>query len=120
MQPPKKLAPPKDQPFTTAELSQYDGSDPSKPIYVAVQGVVFDVTHRADCYGPGRWYHIYAGKDGSRGLGKTSLTAEDAIADYGDLSKQEKKVLDNWYKYFLKRYNVIGRVIDGPQVPESS
>ena len=32
------LAPPKDDPFTTAELAQYDGSDASKPIYVAIKG----------------------------------------------------------------------------------
>jgi len=32
------LAPPKDDPFTTEELKQYDGSDPSKPIYVAIKG----------------------------------------------------------------------------------
>jgi len=33
------LAPPKDDPFTTEELKQYDGSDPSKPIYVAIKGM---------------------------------------------------------------------------------
>ena len=32
------LAPPKDDPFTTEELKQYDGSDTSKPIYVAIKG----------------------------------------------------------------------------------
>ena len=32
------LAPPKNDPFTTAELAQYDGSDASKPIYVAIKG----------------------------------------------------------------------------------
>ena len=32
------LAPPKDDPFTTEQLKQYNGSDPSKPIYVAIKG----------------------------------------------------------------------------------
>ena len=32
------LAPPKDDPYTTEQLKQYDGSDPSKPIYVAIKG----------------------------------------------------------------------------------
>ena len=39
MQPPRTdLAPPKDDPFTVEQLKQYDGSDPSKPIYVAIKG----------------------------------------------------------------------------------
>jgi membrane-associated progesterone receptor component len=33
------LAPPKDNPFSLEELKQYNGSDPSKPIYVAIKGV---------------------------------------------------------------------------------
>jgi hypothetical protein len=32
------LAPAKDDPFTTEELKQYDGSDSSKPILVAIKG----------------------------------------------------------------------------------
>jgi hypothetical protein len=32
------LEPPKDTPFTQAELKQFDGSDESKPIYVAIKG----------------------------------------------------------------------------------
>ena len=39
MQPPRTdLAPPKDDPFTMEHLKQFDGSDPSKPIYVAIKG----------------------------------------------------------------------------------
>ena len=33
------LLPPKDDPFTLEELRQYDGSDPTKPIYVSIKGV---------------------------------------------------------------------------------
>jgi hypothetical protein len=32
------LAPPKDDPYTPEELKQYDGSDPTKPILVAIKG----------------------------------------------------------------------------------
>lgn len=39
MQPPRTdLAPPKDDPFTVEQLKQFDGTDPSKPIYVAIKG----------------------------------------------------------------------------------
>jgi hypothetical protein len=39
MQPAREdLAPPKDDPFTLAQLKEFDGSDPSKPIYVSIKG----------------------------------------------------------------------------------
>jgi hypothetical protein len=37
---PVKLDPPKDSVFTPQELSQFDGSDASKPIYVAIKGQI--------------------------------------------------------------------------------
>lgn len=47
---------------------------------------------------PGKGYHIFAGKDGSRGLGKSSLKPEDAVADYSTLDDKELKVLDDWVR----------------------
>ena len=32
------LAPPKDDPFTQEQLKEFDGSNPDKPIYVAIKG----------------------------------------------------------------------------------
>ena len=58
------------------------------------------MTHKADSYGPGKSYNIFAGKDGSRGLGKSSLKVEDAVADYSTLGAPEKKVLDDWHSFF--------------------
>jgi hypothetical protein len=38
MQAPREdLAPPKDDPYTSEQLKQYDGSDPTKPIFVAIK-----------------------------------------------------------------------------------
>ncbi|KAJ7624547.1 cytochrome b5 [Roridomyces roridus] len=110
------LAPPKDDPFTQAELAAFDGSDPSKPIYVSIKGTVFDVTHKAEVYGPGKSYSIFAGKDGSRGLGLSSLNVEDAVPDYSPLDAKHRQVLDDWHAFFLKRYNIMGRVTDLPEI----
>lgn len=49
-----------------AQLQAYDGSDPSKPIYVALDGIIYDVTPGARFYGPGGSYHVLAGKDAAR------------------------------------------------------
>ncbi|GHJ83727.1 hypothetical protein NliqN6_0129 [Naganishia liquefaciens] len=105
------LAPPKDDPITPAQLAQHDGTDESKPIYVAIKGTVFDVTAKRAMYGPGAGYNVFAGKDGSVGLGKSSLKPEDAVPDYSTLEPAEMKVLDQWYDFFSKRYNVVGKVV---------
>ncbi|KAJ7642861.1 progesterone binding protein [Mycena rosella] len=108
------LAPPKDDPFTLAQLAPFDGSDSSKPIYVSIKGTVFDVSTKADVYGAGRSYNIFAGKDGSKGFGMSSLDAENAVPDYSELSEAHRKVLDHWHDFFSKRYNIVGRVTDHP------
>jgi len=112
--PSDNLAPPKDDPFTVEQLKQYDGSDPSKPIYVAIKGTIFDVTKKVEVYGKGKSYNLFAGKDASRALGKSSLEAEDAVSDYSVLPPNELKVLDDWEAFFAKRYNIVGKVIDLP------
>ncbi|KAJ7183868.1 cytochrome b5 [Mycena filopes] len=115
MQAPREdLAPPKSDPFTLAQLKEFDGSDPSKPIYVSIKGTVFDVTPKADVYGAGRSYNIFAGKDGSKGLGMSSLKEEHAVPDYTDLNEGDRKVLDDWHAFFMKRYNIVGLVSDHP------
>lgn len=63
-------------------------------------GTIFDVSHKADIYGPGRSYSIFAGKDGSKGLGMSSLVPENAVADYSGLNEAERKVLDDWHTFF--------------------
>lgn len=39
--------------FTVEELLAYDGSDASKPVYIAVKGVVYDVSASREFYGKG-------------------------------------------------------------------
>jgi len=54
--------------ITVSELSTYDGSDPAKPIYLAMNGLVYDVTTGRKFYEPGGSYHWLAGKDSSTDL----------------------------------------------------
>ncbi|KLO15372.1 progesterone binding protein [Schizopora paradoxa] len=115
-----ELAPPRDDPFTVEQLKEFDGSDESKPIYVAIKRTIFDVTRKGDVYGAGKSYNIFAGKDGSRGLGKSSLKTEDAVWDYTTLDASEMKVLDDWHSFFSKRYNIVGKVVGLPDIDEQS
>lgn len=52
--------------FDQQTIAQYDGTDPNKPVYLAMDGFVYDVSGgREDFYAPGRPYHYLAGKDSS-------------------------------------------------------
>ncbi|KAG0326376.1 hypothetical protein BGZ99_009616 [Dissophora globulifera] len=95
--------------WTSEELSQHDGEDDDKAIYVAIKGTVFDVTAKKAMYGPSGGYHCFAGRDASKALGKSSLKVEDCVADYSDLDEKERKTLDDWYAFFEKRYPIVGK-----------
>lgn len=66
--------------LTLAELVKYDGSDPDLPIYLAVNGTIFDVSAGANTYGPGGSYHAFAGHDASRAF-VTGCFMEDRTSD---------------------------------------
>ena len=82
----------------------------NEKIYVAVKGTVFDVTRNQESYGPDKGYHVFAGKDASRALARTSLDPQDVQPEYEDLPETDLKVLDDWYSFFLQRYNIVGKV----------
>src|SRR3989339_147541 len=54
--------------FTAQKLSKYNQDDPKLPIYLALNGYVFDVTKGKDFYKNGAGYHYLAGKDSSKDL----------------------------------------------------
>ncbi|KAL2264853.1 hypothetical protein VTJ83DRAFT_7363 [Remersonia thermophila] len=105
---PVQLDPPKDDPISLEELAKANGVDGAK-CYVAIKGIVYDVTGNK-AYQPGGPYHVFAGKDASRALGKTSTKPEDVSPEWKDLPDKEKGVLNDWIIFFSKRYNVVGRV----------
>ncbi|KAK2741072.1 hypothetical protein FQN55_008476 [Onygenales sp. PD_40] len=103
------LNPPKDDLISVEELGKSNGSDSSRPTLVAIKGVVFDVSGNP-AYGPGGNYNVFAGKDASRALASSSLKPEDCRPDWYDLPEKEKGVLDEWFAFFSKRYNIVGKV----------
>ncbi|CAG7967683.1 unnamed protein product [Penicillium nalgiovense] len=104
-----QLDPPKDDPISVEELAKCDGTDPNRPTLVAIKGVVFDVT-RNSAYGASGSYRVFAGKDASRALASSSLKPEDCVPEWYDLPDKEKTVLDEWFTFFSKRYNIVGKV----------
>lgn len=49
--------------YTTEELKQYEGTDENKPIYLAYNGDVYDVTLGKEYYNSQGVYHYLAGRD---------------------------------------------------------
>lgn len=53
---------------------------------------------------------MFSGKDASRALAKTSVVPADVKPEWEDLDDKEKGVLNDWYTFFSKRYNIVGKV----------
>ncbi|KAI7549245.1 hypothetical protein KC331_g3917 [Hortaea werneckii] len=66
--------------LTDAELALYDGTDTTRPVLLALNGTIYDVSAGRRVYGPGGSYHVFAGKDAARGF-VTGCFAEDGTPD---------------------------------------
>ncbi|KAI0356679.1 cytochrome b5 [Trametes cingulata] len=106
--------------FSERTLAQFDGTDPEKPVYIAIDGDVYDVSSNRATYGPGGSYHMMAGRDAARAYGtgcfKTHLTH-----DLRGLSESEMKGVQHWKKFYAesKKYTKVGRVSHPPIDPAS-
>uniref|UniRef100_A0A2R9C9B6 Cytochrome b5 heme-binding domain-containing protein n=1 Tax=Pan paniscus TaxID=9597 RepID=A0A2R9C9B6_PANPA len=89
------------------KLSGYGGED--QPIYLAVKGVVFDVTSGKEFYGQGAPYNALTGKDSTRGVAKMSLDPADLTHDTTGLTAKELEALDEVFtKVYKAKYPIVG------------
>ncbi|GAA6024063.1 hypothetical protein JCM11491_001620 [Sporobolomyces phaffii] len=104
--------------LSETELRRYDGADPTRPIYLAIDGDVYDVTAGRDSYGPGGAYHIFAARDAARafvtGCFETHLTH-----DLRGLTEKELASLKHWKQFYEThaKYRKVGRVMHPPVDP---
>jgi membrane-associated progesterone receptor component len=106
--------------FTTKQLAYFDGtkdekSDEDKPVYLSVNGIVFDVSNGRDFYGPEGPYEKFAGKECGVALAKMSFD-EQHLGDLkgcNDLSFGEKNELEGWIEKFTyyRNYPIKGRMV---------
>ncbi|CAH9111303.1 unnamed protein product [Cuscuta europaea] len=92
------------------ELKQYDGSDPNKPLLMAIKAQIYDVTQSRMFYGPGGPYALFAGKDASRALAKMSFEEKDLTGDISGLGPFELEALQDWEYKFMSKYVKVGTV----------
>ncbi|CAL4917430.1 unnamed protein product [Urochloa decumbens] len=96
--------------ITEEELRQYDGSDPEKPLLMAIKGQIYDVSQSRMFYGPGGAYALFAGKDASRALAKMSFEQQDLNGDISDLTPMELGSLNDWEYKFTSKYVKVGTI----------
>ncbi|KAL3875264.1 hypothetical protein ACJMK2_038186 [Sinanodonta woodiana] len=95
--------------FTADEIRKYDGSDPKKPLYMGVRGVVFDVSDGKGFYGKGSEYNALVGKDATRAVAIWSLEPQDLVPDVSGLTDDQLKALDEVFiSVYKKKYPVVG------------
>ncbi|CCH43256.1 hypothetical protein BN7_2804 [Wickerhamomyces ciferrii] len=100
--------------LTDLELSKFNGSIEGKPIYIGINGTVFDVSSSPGIYGPGGSYNYLAGKDCARAYATNCLNQLNY--DIRDLEPSEKRRLKGWYEFFEKKYFKVGVVNHEPLV----
>ncbi|XP_007903232.1 neudesin [Callorhinchus milii] len=110
--------------FTDEDLAKYNGAEEGKPIYMAVKGVVFDVTSGKEYYGKDSPYNKLAGKDSTRAVAKMSLRAKDLTHDTRGLGEYELQSLDNTFNNVYKaKYPIVGytsrRILNADGTPNA-
>ncbi|TVU02996.1 hypothetical protein EJB05_51460 [Eragrostis curvula] len=95
---------------TEEELRAYDGSDPKKPLLMAIKGQIYDVTQSRIFYGPGGPYASFAGRDASRALAKMSFEPNDLTGDISGLGPFEVEALQEWEYKFKSKYVTVGKI----------
>lgn len=105
LQPPVQLGE-----ISEEELKQYDGSDPKKPLLMAIKSQIYDVSQSRVFYGPGGPYAMFAGKDASRALAKMSFEDKDLTGDISGLGPFELEALQDWEYKFLSKYVKVGSI----------
>lgn len=106
--------------ITADELRQYDGSDPEKPLLMAIKGQIYDISQSRMFYGPGGPYALFAGRDASRALAKMSFEPQDLTGDVSGLGPFELSALQDWEYKFVSKYVKVGSIKTTGPVEEAS
>ena len=102
--------------MTLAQLADMNGSTETTPIYIALDGLIYDVSAARELYGPGGNYHYFAGKDGSRGFA-TGCLSKDCETDLSQpLEDEEKEQLRKWIELYHThdKYKFVGKLVQDP------
>lgn len=115
--------------FTLKQLRYFDGtpeekSGEPKPVYLSINGIVFDVSGGRNFYGPDGPYALFAGHECGAALAKMSFEKEmiDNLDACKELNFGERQELEGWIDKFThyRNYPVKGRLISESRLPDPS
>mmetsp|Transcript_56316 Transcript_56316/g.138219 ORF Transcript_56316/g.138219 Transcript_56316/m.138219 type:complete len:173 (-) Transcript_56316:19-537(-) len=101
--------------WTLEELAKYNGLTMGKPLIISIKGVLYDVSARAEMYGPGGPYGAFAGKDASYMLATMSTEDNQGNKAWTNLSETEQQSLDQWESFFEGKYKPVGKLAKMPE-----
>eukprot|EP01133_Synstelium_polycarpum_P015610 gene15610-18548_t len=99
--------------YSLEELFNYNGTDPSKAIFVSLKGKIYDVSDKRAIYGPGGSYSVLSGRDVTACLAKNKL--QESYANQMDTSSytpEETAALNKWVTFYDTKYKVVGNIIE--------
>jgi len=115
----KTYMPKNERLFSERMLANFNGKDPDMPLYLAIDGDVYDVT-KGKAYQPDGSYHILVGVDAARAFA-TGCFKEHRTHDLRGLSEAELQSIEHWKKFYSEHedYFKVGRVSHPPIDPAS-
>ncbi|KAK6159013.1 hypothetical protein DH2020_006327 [Rehmannia glutinosa] len=115
---------------TEEDLRAYDGSDPNKPLLMAIKGQIYDVSRSAFIYailanGVGKDHqhgkeHAFdwnrpvcavAGRDASRALALMSFDLKTSLGTSKVWVNRKVEVLQDWEYKFMEKYVKVGQLV---------
>nr|CAD2196263.1 unnamed protein product [Meloidogyne enterolobii] len=94
--------------FTNDQLALFDGTRPSKPVYLAILGRVFNVEKGKKHYGRGGGYNFFAGRDATRAFVSGDFSEEGLSDDISGLTDEELLSIASWIEFYEKDYKFVG------------
>ncbi|KAH8926162.1 cytochrome b5 [Atractiella rhizophila] len=101
--------------YTPEELAKYDGTDPTKPILVGLDGWVFDMSAKPGTWGPEGGYSHFAGHDYARAfVTGCSRVEEHQTHDTRGLTDEQREQLEYFKNFYANHqdYKKVGYVIN--------
>ncbi|KAB2631632.1 membrane steroid-binding protein 2-like [Pyrus ussuriensis x Pyrus communis] len=101
--------------MTEEQLREYGGSNPNKPLLVAIRARIYDVSSSRNFYGPGGPYAMFAGREVSRALALLSFKPQDINGNLEGLGPDELGILQDWEEKFIEKYDKVGQLVAEPR-----
>lgn len=107
---------PADFTMTLEELAEMNGATESTPIYVAVRGLIFDVSAGRDVYGPGKSYYPLVAKEATA-MYATGCLGEDDCKDKMPtyvITPDDIVEIEKWVDFYAThaKYKYVGRLLN--------